>query len=576
MPVYRVTPLAPAYVLLTGVALILIVGPVLAPRRRHWLTMAISALAGLSLFFIGNGYPRDVQLVHIPWSASAGVQASQSGLVQWLGVSTLVLRLPSFEPFLWVLMLALLAISLAEHGVVQQLSPLDQVLLFALTAAACGVLLTGTYFTLAVALFVFDGTAAVFVLIAGRPEQAMGRLLLGVLSSAAVIGLAQGADYLVAQPDELGTLFSLTIWLRLGLYPLVESQGSLDLLPPMRLGWGIVNLAVGLYLVSANASPWLLWLVGATAMLHGALAWLEPSRERALAHTSYALAGSILMMAGTVGDGPSVVAASLSTLAALITLGLTSPRLGRPEPTSLRRLLPYLPPMLATASLVGVPFTLGWEGRGVLYQAIWEAGQPGVLALVVVVEGSALSVLYRYWRRLLRSAPTEAQTLSHSDEFLTEDQGSRSPEGPQSPQIADGEYGQDGSRIWRLLGATLSSIPFLIPVLGPRLLSSVAHSALPAAVLSPFPLSASLGLVGSLLWAIFLGYGRRRLLASLPASRYALMNVLRVGWLLRGLGYALDMLGRILLRTRAVIEGEHYLGWAILLALGATLVILVR
>jgi hypothetical protein len=575
MPVYRVTPLAPAYVLLIGAALILIVGPVLAPRRRHWLTMAISALAALSLFFIGNGDPGDAQLVHIPWSADVPAQANQSGLVQWLGVSTLALRLPSFEPFLWVLMLSLLAISLAEQGVVHRLSPLDQALLFALTAAACGVLLAGTYHTLAVALLVFDGTAAVFALIAGRSGQAVGRLLLGVLSSATVIGVAQGADYLVAQPDELGTLFSLTIWLRLGFYPLVESQASLGLLPPMRLGWGVVNLAVGLYLVSANAAPWLLWLVGATAVLHGALAWLEPSRERALAHTSHALAGGILMMAGTAGDGPGVVAASLSTLAALVTLGLTSPRLGRPEPTRPQRLLAYLPPVLATASLVGGPFTLGWAGRGALYQAIWEAGLPGVLALVVIIEGSALSVLYRYWRRLLRPAPTEVQTLPHSDDFLTEDRGERSLEGPQFPQTAEG-YGQDESGAWRLLGATLASIPFLVPVLGPRLLSSVTPSAPPGAVLSPFPLSASLGLVGSLLWAFFLGYGRRRLLALLPTSRHVLMSVLRVGWLLRGLGYALDMLGRILLRTRAVIEGEHYLGWAILLALGAALVILVR
>jgi hypothetical protein len=91
-----------------------------------------------------------------------------------------------------------------------------------------------------------------------------------------------------------------------------------------------------------------------------------------------------------------------------------------------------------------------------------------------------------------------------------------------------------------------------------------------------FPLSALLGLGGSLLWAFFLGYGRRRLLASFPFSRHALMSILRVGWLLRGLGYTLDMLGRILLRTRAVIEGEHYLSWAILLALGAALVILLR
>ncbi len=54
------------------------------------------------------------------------------------------------------------------------------------------------------------------------------------------------------------------------------------------------------------------------------------------------------------------------------------------------------------------------------------------------------------------------------------------------------------------------------------------------------------------------------------------MTTLRLAWLLRVLGHTLDMLGRVLLRTRAVIEGEHYLAWAILLALGLTLVMLLR
>ena len=46
--------------------------------------------------------------------------------------------------------------------------------------------------------------------------------------------------------------------------------------------------------------------------------------------------------------------------------------------------------------------------------------------------------------------------------------------------------------------------------------------------------------------------------------------------LLRSLGYGLDTLGSVLLRMRAVIEGEHYLAWAILLALGLGLVIVLR
>ena len=49
MPIHQVTPLAPVFVLLLGAALILVAGSALAPRRRHGLAVAISALAVLSL-----------------------------------------------------------------------------------------------------------------------------------------------------------------------------------------------------------------------------------------------------------------------------------------------------------------------------------------------------------------------------------------------------------------------------------------------------------------------------------------------------------------------------------------------
>ncbi len=590
MSIYRVTPLAPSYVLLLGAALILIVGPALTPRRRHGLAIVISALALLSLFFVGSGYPADLQLVRFPWPAGA----SQEGMIEWLDQPALALRIPPFEPYLWILMLSLLAITLAERRVIDRLSPLDQSMLFAFTAVACGVVLAGNFRTLAFALLLFDATAALFALTTRHPRRAVGRLLLGVLSSAAVIGLAQGTEYLTAHPLELGALFALTVWLRLGLYPLVESEASDESPRPMRLGWTVVNLAVGLYLVSAGAAPWLVWLAGATTLLHGALTWLESNQERALAHLGYALAGGILTMAAVVGDGPtsasllilrsawavelSVVAASISTLAALVALELTPSPLGRTKLTRPKYLWALLPPLLATASLIGVPFTLGWERRGALYQATWEAGALGVLALVVVAEGAALSVLYRYWERLLGNPPEEAENAVPAGSQAPAEGADRTGEqvpatssqgATPSPETNSGLPHEGG--VWHLLGATVACIPFLIPVLGPRLVVGT-----PANFAGPSVLSAPLGLVGSLLWALFLGYGRRRLLDFLPFSRRGLASVLRLGWLSRSLGYALDTLGRIILRVRAVIEGEHYLAWAILLALVLGLAILLR
>ncbi len=443
----------------------------------------------------------------------------------------LVNQIPPLEPYLWVLTLSLLAILLAGRDTAERTRPLSQAMLFALVAAAGGVILAGNYRSLAFALLIFDGTVALFALSHRRPGYAVGRLLLGVLSSATIV--AQGVDRLMAGPVELGGLFSLTIWLRLGFYPLVESGGLGNSSPPLRLGWTVTNLAVGLYLISTGVPPWMVWPAGAVMALHGVLAWLEPGRERALAHVGYTLATGILGMAAVAGNRPAVVAAAMSTLAALVVLELTSPRLGRPGRNHLVRLWGYLPPLLATASLVGVPFTLGWAGRGELYQATWGGGALGVVALGVVAEGAALSVLYRYWQRLLRSAPA------------------------------------DEVDVWRTLGATVAAVPFLVPVAGPRLLSIESP-------LAPPPTGAALGLGGSLLWAIFLGYGRRRLLNAMPLSRSTWMGVLRLGWLLRGLGRTLDTTSRALLRIRAVVEGEHYLAWAILLTTGVGLLIALR
>jgi hypothetical protein len=542
MPIYQVTPLAPAYVLLLGAALILIVGPVLTPHRRHALAVAISALALLSLFFVGGGYTTETQSVRVS--------------TEWLDQPALALRVSSFESYLWILILSLLAISLAEQKAIGRLSSLDQAMLFALTAVACGVVLAGNLLTLAFALLLFDALAAIFALSAGHPRRAVGRLLLGVLSCAAVMALAQGTDYLTAHPHDLGAIFALTVWLRVGLYPLAESGASDDWPPPVRLGWAVVNLTVGLYLIPAGAAPWLVWLAGTTTLLHGMLAWLEPSQERAFMHLGYGLAGGILTMAAVVGAGPGVVAASMGTLAALVALELTPSRPGRTEWNHPQYLWSSLPPLLATVTLVGVPLTLGWAGRGALYQATWEADALGVLALVVVAEGAALSVLYRYWEGKLN----RSDSSSVGEEVCA----TSAPE-------TDGDSGHEDGH-WPLLGATLACIPFLIPGLGPRLVTGIPTTIVAGSSM----LIALLGLVGSLLWALFLGHGHHRLLDLLPVSRRGLASASHLGWLLRSLGCGLDTLGRVILRVRTIIEGEHYLAWAILLALCLGLAILLR
>ena len=544
MSVLAVSPLVPAYVLLVGALLVLTTGSG-QESRRHWLAVGIAVVSVLGLVTATDLQPgsQSVTQIHV--------------LAEWLGEPVLVSRLPAFEPLVWVLMLSLLAIVLAGRETADRTPPLSLAALFVMAAAAYGLLLAGTYRTLAFSLFLFDGTAALFMLSHQQPGRAVGRLLLGVLSSAAVLGLSQGVDVPMTGPLALGGVFTLLIWLRLGLYPVLESDEFPGPVPSLRLGWVAINLLVGLYLIPTGVAHWVVWLALATTVFHGTLAWLEPDRERSLAHAAHTLAGGVLVMAAAGGDSQGVVAAASSIVLGLVALGLTSARLGplswprsavppagrsparcparcpagrSPARCPAGRIWAYVPPFLATLSLAGAPLTLGWLGRGALYQTTWAAGALGVIALVVIAEGAALSVLYRYWQLLFHDA---------------------------SPR----ETG-----IWHPLGATVAAVPFLVPVVGPRLLSllvppqSVAVSAMPSAM------GAWAGLAGPVLWALFLGYGRHWLLNPLLLWRQGLMGWLRLGWLARCGARALDTLSRVLLRVRAIIEGEHYLAWAILLA----------
>jgi hypothetical protein len=550
MPTFHVTPLAPIYLLLLGTVIILILGPVMPSRRRHQMAIGASALAALSLLFVGSGYSAHLMRI----------------LVEWGDQPVLALRLSAFEPFLWVLIVSLLALQGSLH---RPPAPAQTAWLLFIAAAACAVVLAGTYASLALAIFLFDAGAALFAMSLERPGWAVGRLLLGTLSTTAVIAAAQGTDALAAYPFHLGAFFSLTVWLRLGLYPLIESYEPASAHRSVVLGWNVINMAVGLYLMSAGLAPELVWLAGLTALLHGVLAWLEPVRERMLLHTGYALAGGLLTMTSAVGYGPAALAGSIGLLAALVVLSLTPPHLGYPTWGHAQRWAAYLAPLLATASLLGVPFTPGWEGRGALYRATWQAGLPVTLAVVVLAEGAALAVLYRYWQTLLSDEPVEAASDSLAPERVPDAKSLSTPDLTRTRAHPEGELST-------ALSATLAGLPFLVPVFGPGLLMSV----LPAPALHPdlgtSPWSAPLGLIGSLLWAFFLGSGRSRLLEALPVSSGTLMSILRLNWLLHGLWRVVDSLGRILLRLRVIIEGEHYLAWAILLALGLGLFILLR
>jgi hypothetical protein len=525
MSAYSITPLAPAYGLLLGAFLVLSVGPILAARHRHRLVVAVSALACLGL------------VMGVAGDLAANRDAPLRVLAEWLGEPVVVLHSPAAQPLAWLLMLLLVVTALAGQAWADEQYPLGQAMLFLGAAAAYGLVLAGTARTLAFAWLVFQGVAALIFLAHRRPVQAVGRLLAGMLACAVVLGVSQGVDAATPGTLRLGGVFSLIVWLQVGVYPLLESDSVPGSTLPGRLCWSGLNLLAGLYLAATGVAAWMLWPALTTTLLHGVLAWLEPSRERALMHAANMLAGAVVVLAAAGGDAQSILAASISALAGLLALGLTPARLGhgrRPHRVGNVRLwLAYLPPGLASLTWIGLPLTLGWPGRATLYGAVWVAKGPLVVAWMAIAEGAALAVLYRYWQLLLRA-----------------------PEQPERPSAA-----------WQPLAAGLAALPLLIPLAAEWLWTPPGPARLDNTDFGPFNLEVWTGLAGVWLWAFFLGYGRDWLLNAILPVRPAVLRGLRMGWLVSTLGRMLDMLSRVLLRVRVVVEGEHYLAWAILLAI---------
>jgi hypothetical protein len=76
--------------------------------------------------------------------------------------------------------------------------------------------------------------------------------------------------------------------------------------------------------------------------------------------------------------------------------------------------------------------------------------------------------------------------------------------------------------------------------------------------------------------AIALGYFREGLLARIEVSPAILSDLIRLRWLFPNVSMWLDRAGKIILRANIIIEGQHYVGWAIFVAIVGTLIILLR
>lgn len=516
MPFSQWIPLAPAGLLLLGALLIPATDLMPAIHHRRWLTGGVAVavlLCELVVHWAGDG-PTGNTIV-VPWLDEAGLS----------------LRLTSPYPLEWVILVSVAgaALTMRQRSGSTAIGAASLFL-----SAAFGLLVTkaSDARTLALCGLAFDVAVTVLLLALRHRQLALARLLLGVAQATALMAVSDhsvvlGADHVA------GAVFCVLVWVRIGLYPLVEAdQIESGEMAPLTLGWHAVQLAVGLYLAQTGLPSWLLWPVVGTTMLHGALAWLAKNRETCMVYAVYTLAGTAL--AGlALGAQPDTAPAAGAVLAgALLAVTLAGSRatslVGVRVSRDWLRLANYLPLLLSTISLAGLPQTLGFATWGQAFALTWGKASPITTAALIMAQGAGLSVLVRYWRPAW--------------------------------QVRDGEP----IVAVRLISGTLVAVPFLVPILGPYwwTASTAGADALSAATSGA---GTWIGLGVAVLWAVFLGAGQPVMLRRVFFRRGALCHWLRLEPAFAVGLRVFSFCGTLLLRLRVVFEGEHYLGWAILL-----------
>jgi hypothetical protein len=486
---------------------------------RNWAFVAIKASALALAIWIG----RDNLLALSHPSSNANAIYP---LVRWLDGTTLAFYVMPTTPLVGGLFATLLSAALAGHDFHPRVMVGSQVLLLVIAAAVYGVLMAGTCPALATAILAFESVVALWWMARNEPGWAVARLSLGVITAAGVMGAS--LDNIAAQPNAMSpnALLTLSVWLRLGFYPLLESDALTHSLPSIRLAWTMQHLAVGLYGMMWGVAPWIVWPALVTALLHGSLAWVEPERERRLRHAAFASSGILLAAVALGGRETLWSGAPIVLLSAWLVLTMIPPGLAPPSRAASQS-VGYLPPLAATLSL-GVLPAIGISNQAGFFELFWNEGGPAVMACVVIAWGGVLSSLYQFWQGALVVTPAPAPP----------------------------------SR-WRAAGIGIATSTLIVPYLTAWLSQlSISYFA-----------GTWIGMFGSALWALSLGYGRRmlRLLGGEGEQRFVMR--LRMRWLLE-IGWQLvGIVSGGLLRVRAVIEGEHYLAWALLLLICLGLVL---
>ncbi len=544
----------------------MLLGAFILPFVVAWVASRRPAVAGLR-YLVAAGVVELAILALLGTRLALQVEAPGQGvenLSEWQfsaagTISALAVQIDELGlPFLILTLLLLLAAVLVAPSLFDgagERPPGDVFSWLALGASASFLFVAANGATLSYAILAFDLFAALYWFRRGYYGLAVARLILGIVTA---IELAVATLILASGMLPGGFLLGLILWLRLGGYPFAEANIYRRQQDSNFLIYFVLSLVVTVYLfIRVPFEPWpdlIRWLIVLMMLLNGLLAWLagsftlltgQTAREQAVTpagveadHRPLLLIPLVLtevlfiLLAVPVAQGVAVAFAVVLALSA-VALWIT-PRLGRPSLSEKAWIWPYLPAAAACLTLIGLPFTLGWLTRTSIYRSLLLSAGAGTVLIVALANALALSALLRYW-------------------------------------VAVGQGDKKDGR--RSGVAILVMVPFLVPGLGPFILSTLIHRDLATADLDQ-PAWVLVALAGSIIGAIGLDYFRPKIVARLRISPSALAELGYLYWLVPRLVKWADRISKSLLRTQVVVEGQHYMGWALFIAIVGALIIL--
>lgn len=534
------TPLAPAVILLLSAFVLPILMPRLPanwPARQKVRRFGAAGMVGLAILSLLG-----IRLTLGSDSAGQGLELlSGWNFSTTESVAALVIRADNLSlPFLVAALLALLSVALLYAAPDETASETRHWIRvagwLALGATVCLLFVSANGLTLVYAAAFFDIVTAFYWLRRGYSNLAAARLFLALFTAASLMMANLANDN--ASPLLLG----LALWLRLGLYPFAEATLHNRWRNQDRLGYLALSLAVGIYLTIRAASqpmPQLIvWLTAITLLFSGLLTWLWAARaghsenNRTQLLVWVILAESLLiLLAGPLDTAPAI-AFGVGLVLSLVALWVT-PALGKPRFGDAAWSWPYFPALFATLNLIGLPLWLGWPAQTAIYSAIFNAHSLGVALAAILGTGLAFSGLVHYWLILWQ--------------------------------------GNESNSMRSVVGV-IAMTPFLIPGLGVFILATITQTNL-----SPVDAETAVGgIIALIAIAGATYYFRDWLLSYLKLPVEMMIEIVSLRWLFGWLEALLNGVGKIVLRIRVTLEGQHYMGWAFFVALVGTLVLLLR